>query len=400
MRRTVKVGIVGIGGYGRLLLDLFLEEQEKGAARVEVAVVKDAVLDAEHLAYLKKCSPKTRVFRTLGEAIDSGVELDLMVLPVGIGAHKPLAEASLKAGWNVMVEKPLAGSVEEAEAIVRAAEGSDRFVAVGFQDMYGPVVPEMKQALLSGIIGEVCSVRVLGIWGRSVEYFNRNEWAGRLVCNGEAIYDSPFNNAFAHYLNLALFLAGADLESVAVPLSAEGLLWRAHAIESCDTACLKWETDSGPDVSVFFSHASSGSIEPEIVVEGTRGTLSWKFQSHWEIFQNSGTVVRHEVPSVEDTRRFMVRQLLEKVDHPETNACTVRQALSQVKAVALAHQQVEIQTIPEAWIHRHATTSEDGQVSEWLDVEGLMEAGQQFLAGEDGEFGLKESCASGQVVAV
>lgn len=379
--RVVNVGIVGIGGYGRVLLDLLLEEQVRGGVCVAAAVVRSPECEVEHLDCLKKHSPGVQIFQTLEEAVQSGVELDLMILPVGIGAHKEMTEISLKAGWNVMVEKPLAGSVEEAEAVVRAAERSDRFVAVGFQDMYGSMALDMKDAVLSGAIGEIYSVRVLGIWGRSVDYFNRNGWAGRLVYNGQAIYDSPFNNAFAHYLNLALFLAGSDRESAAVPVSVEGSMWRAHDIESCDTANLCWQTEGGPEVSVFFSHASSGSVDPEIIVTGTRGTLRWKFQSHWELCVDGEEPVRWPVPSASDMRRAMIQQLIAKVSDPGVFVCPPRQALAQVKSVALAHQKIDIQTIPESLVHRRMATNEFGQVSEMLDAEGLATAGRRWFDG-------------------
>jgi predicted dehydrogenase len=327
-----------------------------------------------------------KIFHTLDEAVRSGVELDLMILPVGIGSHKEMTEISLKAGWNVMVEKPLAGSVEEAEAIVRMSEQSDRFVAVGFQDMYGSMALDMKDAVLSGVIGEVCSVRVLGIWGRSVDYFNRNAWAGRLVYNGQPIYDSPFNNAFAHYLNLALFLAGPDRESAAVPVSVDGSMWRAHAIESCDTANLCWQTEGGPDVSVFFSHASSGSVDPEIIVMGTQGSLRWGFQSYWEICADGAAPVRQAVPSAADMRRAMIRQLVEKVNDSGVFVYTPRQALAQVMAAELAYEHVDIQDIPESLIRRSMTTNEVEKVSVMLDVEGLEAAGRRFFEGADDFF--------------
>jgi len=398
--RAVKVGIVGIGGYGRLLLDLLHEEQEKGAACVEVAVVKSPELEAEHLAALIKNFPEVQVFQTLDEVVRSGVELDLMILPVGIGSHKEMTEVSLKAGWNVLVEKPLAGSVEEAEAIVLAAERSDRFVAVGYQDMYGSLAPAMKGAVLSGVIGDVCSVRVLGIWGRSANYFRRNAWAGRLVCDGQPIYDSPFNNAMAHCLNMALYLAGSDSESVAMPVAVEGSLWRAHDIESCDTASLCWQTDAGPDVSVFFSHASSSLVDPELVVEGSAGTLHWKFQSHWEICPNGEASVRQSVPSATDMRRGMIRLLLQKVYNPEVLIYTPRQALAQVQATALAHDRIEIRAVPNSLVRSYRATDEYGQVSEMVDINGLEDAGQRFLEGNGGTFCPTECWVSDAVSAV
>jgi predicted dehydrogenase len=381
MSGAVKVGIVGINGYGRVLLDELLSAKRDGAAVVEVAVVRSPEKNAEALAHLKELSPETRVFSSLDEVIAANVNLDLMVLPTGISAHREQTLAVLDAGWNVLVEKPLAGCLEDAEAMARAAQQSDRFAAVGFQDMYAAHMRPMKETLLSGAIGEVYSIRAFGIWGRSVDYFKRNAWAGKLFYNGQPVYDSPFNNALAHYLNMALFLAGRDLDSPATPVKAEGALRRAHAIESCDTACLRWETDGGPEVSVFFSHASTAPSDPELVAEGSRGTLCWKLNSPWELHIKGEPVQSHQTGTLEQFRKRMMRQVLQRVHDPKVPIFTVRQALAQVQAVALAHACTEICDFPARLVNRSVKPDKKGQMQEWVEVQGVHEEGRRFIDG-------------------
>lgn len=375
----IKVGITGIGGYGRLLLDILLQEQRKGGVCIEAAVVSFPEQDAEHLAFLKSGSPHTKIFASLEEAASAGLALDLMVLPVGIAAHKELTLKSLAAGWNVLVEKPLAGSVEDAEAMVRAAEQSDRFVAVGYQDMYAPSSPAMKQALLSGAIGEVESIRVFGLWGRPVDYYMRNNWAGKLKCNGQPVYDSPFNNGMAHYLNQALYLAGADLNTTAMPVSVEGSMWRAHDIESCDTAVLKWATAGGPEVGIFFSHLTSQQEGPEMVIQGTEGMLRWQFESHWELQPSCGAFERHRSIQVPAMRSRMVRQVLDRVHDAGVSIYTPAQALEQVRAVHMAHREIGIESFSPEVVRTVCAVGEAGVLQEWLEVDGLKQAGLDFL---------------------
>ena len=80
----------------------------------------------------------------------------------------------------------------------------------------------------------------------------------------------------------------------------------------------------------------------------------------------------------------MIRQLVEKVNDSKVFVYTPRQASAQVKAVSLAHEQIQIQTIPESLISRRMALNEFGQVSEMLDVEGLESAGRRFFEGEIG----------------
>lgn len=378
--KTIRVGITGIGGYARIHLEILLEEQAKGRAELVAAVVSFPQQDAEHLAYLKARSPNTRIYSTLDEAAAAERDLDLMLLPVGIGAHRELTLKSLAAGWNVMVEKPLAGSVADAQAIVDADEASGRFVAVGYQDLYGDPGLAMKAAVASGAIGEVRSVRVFGIWGRPLAYYRRASWAGKLLSNGQPVYDSPFNNALSHYLNLALFLAGPGRDSAATPVGVEGWMRRAHEIESCDTACLRWQTTDGPEVGIFFSHASSEMIGPEMRVQGTSGELYWKYRSHWELRPEGGPVIKQASPELPQQRRTLIDALLRRVEDSSVPVCTPRQALAQVQAVELAHKMIAIEPFETERITRCTKPDKDGIPSEWLHVQGLKEEGERFFS--------------------
>lgn len=375
----IRTGITGIGGYGRVLLDLLLEEQRRGVLALDAAVVSFPEQDAEHLDYLKRESPHTRIYGTLEEAARANGKLDLMVLPVAIGAHRELAVQSLEAGWNVLVEKPLAGSVEDAQVIIDAADRAGRFAAVGFQDMYAAHVRDMKMAILSGKIGAVQSVRCFGIWGRPLAYYCRSAWAGKLRHNGQAVFDSPFNNGLSHYLNLALFLAGSEPAAPAMPVSVCGRLRRAHAIESCDTAELHWQTESGADIAVFFSHASSHNIGPELRVQGSRGEIHWRMHGSWELREMDKAKQRFPAEPLPESRRNMVRQVVRRVTDPSADVFMAHQALAQVRAVALAHERISIETVAEDVLHRFAAPDDKGVMQDWVEIRNLEEEARDFF---------------------
>jgi predicted dehydrogenase len=370
------VAITGVGGYARVMLEVLLDLQERGALRLELAVVTFPEADAEHLEFLRTASPETRVVASLEAAKMSGQKLDLMLLPVAIDAHRSLVEDSLAAGWNVLVEKPLAGCLRDAAAIVEAARGTDRFVAVGFQDMYTPCVLAMREALRTGVIGTVKEVRAFGMWARTEAYYRRNRWAGRLTVDGRTVRDAPFNNAMAHYLNLALFLAGYAIESCAEPSTVEGGLWRAHTIESCDTAILRWRTRHGPDVAVFFSHTGSAQLDPEIRVLGSSGELVWKLNQKWEI-RREGETRSFPVTLLPDARTFMMEAVLRRLEYPQTAIFNAEQALPHVRAVEMAHAALPIQNFPRDRV-RHVRTPENPS-EEWVEVDGLEAEGLTFI---------------------
>ncbi|MBU3666765.1 MAG: Gfo/Idh/MocA family oxidoreductase [Chthoniobacterales bacterium] len=363
-KNTVKVGIVGIGGYGRALLELLLDEQQAGTAEISAAVVVDPAADASHLAFLKSGAPACRIYRSWEELMTAGEKLQLMVLPVGIPFHADLSVSSLAAGWNVLVEKPLAGSVADGLRIVEAEERSGRFVAVGYQDMYGEAVPEILSAISSGEIGAVERVSAFAIWGRPRSYYRRNTWAGRLYDAGRPVFDSPFNNALAHFLNMALVFAGDTRGNPARPLSAQAALFRRHAIESCDTASIRWATDSGAQVDVYFSHLTSRQIGPHLQIHGSRGSIFWRVEDCWELHSGGKPALRRGVQTGPELRKSMMRRVLQRASGEEVKVFTPRQALAHVEAVELAHRAAEIFTLPPGPVPAE---------EEWIEADHLEE---------------------------
>src|SRR5690606_13051786 len=99
--------------------------------------------------------------------------------------------AALQAGLHVLLEKPVAATVQEVDAIIAAQTAAARLVAVGFQDLYVPAALDIKKRVLDGQIGTLRKVVVRGQWPRSSAYYARNEWAGRLQIDNAWVLDSP-----------------------------------------------------------------------------------------------------------------------------------------------------------------------------------------------------------------
>ena len=144
---------------------------------------------------------------------------------------------------------------------------------MAYQQFYSPNTMEAKRALLAGAIGRIEMIKGWALWPRPASYYRRNGWAGRLRTAEAWVLDSPFNNALAHELALMLFLAGNTERGGGAPADVEAELYRAHAIESCDTACLRIRTDTGLPVLFFVTHASRTTGGSEIEIRGSAGRI-------------------------------------------------------------------------------------------------------------------------------
>ncbi len=330
-----RVALIGISGYGSIYLQLVRELRERGAIRLVAAVIINPTEEAENVRELqaKGCV----IYSDYEEMLRRhGGEIDLCLIPTGIQWHARMTIAALHAGMNVLIEKPLAGSLADVHAIRAAERAAARFVAVGFQDVYTPGTRWLKQQLLEGAIGLVQSIRVLGLWPRPAAYYTRNNWTGRLQAGGVAVLDSPLNNAFGHFVNLALYFSGGSASGVATASKVEADLFRAHAIESFDTAVV--QARAGAVALWFgFTHCCRELVNPEIVIEGSSGSAVWSYEKICTIRPAGGPDRTHPLPASIDTRRVMLAQVLRRLGDSSTAVCTTAMAEPHTALIEAVH---------------------------------------------------------------
>ena len=282
----VRFGLTGLGGYAGYVCDRFLAEAQSGRPSATLVAVAEPEPNRFPHRVQQLQAMGIRVFREFAELL--AFPLEAVWLPLPIDLHLPFTEQALRAGKAVMCEKPAAGSVDDVDAMIAARDRAGRPVAVGFQDLYQPSVTQLKQRLVAGEFGKPIGARVIGSWPRSERYFTRNDWAGRLSRNGRWVMDSPANNALAHFLHLTLFLLGDRADAAAKPCSVAAELYRANPIENYDTCSMRFTLASDVPVLVAFTHASATTIEPVVVIETERATISFVAGRHIDIRTAAG----------------------------------------------------------------------------------------------------------------
>ena len=307
-----RIALIGVSGYAQIYLNLIRELLDQKAAVLVATVIINAAEEPAVVAELT--GGGCRIYSDYRAMLEREAgNIDLCFIPTGIPWHAPMTIDAVKAGANVLVEKPLAGSTADAAAIRAAERASGRWVAVGFQDLYPPQAPWLKQQLLAGLIGPVRSVRFIGMWPRGTAYYQRNDWAGRLSVGGVAVNDSPLSNAFGHFVNLALYFAGEKPGESARVREVSATLLRAHAIESYDTAIVRAKSEAGVDLVMAATHSSRSVYEPEIEIVGDLGRIRWFHESACHIALHDGRVSSFALPSAMDSRRHMLANVLARL---------------------------------------------------------------------------------------
>jgi predicted dehydrogenase len=360
---VINAAVIGISGFGQMHYEDLMAEQQRGALRIVGATVINQDEEQE------KCRKLQQVgctlygdYREMFAALAG--KIDLCCIATGIHLHAPMTLAALGAGANVFVEKPAAATVDEVDAMRDAARAAGRFVAVGYQTMYAAETPIMKQAILQGEVGAVRSIRSRALWPRTRAYYTRNGWAGRLRLGENWVLDSPFNNAVAHQLNMICFLAGKRLETTAELTALSAELYRANDIESTDTACLRMETASGIELFYVVTHCSDGCLNPEIIVDGDRGSIRWSWERTYILRDGRLETIDNERATI---RRTIMRRLRERISDPGVFICDLEVARAQTLCANGAHDCSAITTIAAPYVRREPFEDSQRSVVDGID---------------------------------
>lgn len=92
--------------------------------------------------------------------------------------HAEIAIAALRAGKDVLTEKPMAITVPDMEAMIQTACDTGRTLGVIFQNRYNDASRAVKQVIEGGKLGSIRGTRAFIIWRRTDEYYSESDWKG------------------------------------------------------------------------------------------------------------------------------------------------------------------------------------------------------------------------------
>lgn len=231
--KPIQVAIAGLGGFAgqhhAALADL---EREGECQVVATCDPHFEAMPAEVARY--DLANRGVVLHPALESLLAAHDLDLVTLPTPIPLHAAQHRAVIQAGAACYLEKPPTLDPEEFASMVSVDATSPFATQVGFNFIGDPLRVALRERIRAGEFGALRSATLLAIWPRDRGYYQRNDWAGRLRLGSQWVQDSPLGNAIAHYVqNL---LSWADAREVH---GVESALYRAHPIESFDTAFVR-----------------------------------------------------------------------------------------------------------------------------------------------------------------
>jgi predicted dehydrogenase len=153
---TLGGGIIGCGGIGNChatALTLIPGVRIVGVADIDVGRAKGYAERYHADAYYDNAA-----------ALLERKDLDFVIVTTANDLHAPLAIQALEAGKHVMVQKPMALSLAEADAMITASKASGKLLMVSFFELFHPAFKKAKEIVDQGLIGDVFFVKANMSW--------------------------------------------------------------------------------------------------------------------------------------------------------------------------------------------------------------------------------------------
>jgi UDP-N-acetyl-2-amino-2-deoxyglucuronate dehydrogenase len=201
-------------------------------------------------------------FASLDEMLAS-VPSDLVAICTPSGLHPQHGIIAARAGRHVLTEKPMAISLEAADALVQACDGAGVHLFVVKQNRLNPPIQLLKRAVDKGRFGRLYMANVTVRWTRPQDYYDAEPWRGTWEFDGGAIM-----NQASHYVDLMQWLVG-PVESVLAKTATQ-----ARRIEAEDSGAAVMRFRSGAlgvlEVSVL---TYPRNLEGSITLLGEKGSV-------------------------------------------------------------------------------------------------------------------------------
>ncbi len=274
--REIKVAVVGIGGYGDNYIQTMKKPQREGVTLV-------GAVDP----FVKEC-PLCPVYDTMDELF-AHHQPDLAVISTPIHLHAEQAECAFRHGCHVLLEKPIAPTMEGVRRILKARDDAGKLLGVGFQLCADPALRAVKADADAGLFGAAKRLRAIVLYPRDRSYYARHaDWGGkRRNGAGYEVYDNVLSNATAHYLENMLWMLGTPLRDL------DFLTLRANDIETFDTAIVKGKAGEDAQALIAVSHAVGRAWEQ-------RHMFRYEFEQATVCFNEVGQPGGHVVARFRD----------------------------------------------------------------------------------------------------
>ncbi len=262
-RDRIGFGVIGCGVIADLMYFPHLQQRYRDC-QLELVAVCDAV--EEKAVRALRVYGAGRYYTSYRELLEDP-DVDAVIVATNIASHGEIALAAARAGKHLLVQKPIAESLEDADRIVEAARASCVKLQVEPAHMLNPLCVRARQAIDSGALGKVCMVQALSAHGGAED----RPWLFQRSGGGSVMMDMA-----VHAITWLVSLVGpvervTSFARTSVPVRV--INGQPLEVDIDDNVVVLLEFRSGALGTVVSNYVTIANQAPGYSVYGTDGTL-------------------------------------------------------------------------------------------------------------------------------
>ncbi len=269
---VLKIAVAGAGVIGRAHVDVLAHNP-----RAQLGGIADPTDAAKQLAMAQGVPWFPSV-----DALLAATNPDGIVLATPNALHVPQALQCIAAGVPVLVEKPIAHTVADAQRLVDATQSHDAKVLIGHHRAHSPIMREAKAVIDSGRLGRLVSVMGSAMFYKPDSYFSEAPWR-REVGGGPVLIN------LIHEIHNLRMLCGEIVQVQAMTSNA------VRGFEVEDTASITFRFASGVLASFVLSDTAASARSWEQTSQENKAYASYGDEDCYVI---AGTMGSLSVPTM------------------------------------------------------------------------------------------------------
>ncbi|MFA9379568.1 MAG: Gfo/Idh/MocA family protein [Acetanaerobacterium sp.] len=260
----IRVAIVGVGNISRLHFEGYLSFPD----RCKIVALADILPERAESGIGRYKLAGARAFASHTEMLTAMAgEIDLVSVCTPPYCHAEIAIDCLRAGCNVLGEKPMAASLEECDAMLAAEKESGNILSIVAQNRFREPIQALKKVLDTGLIGRILHAQVDSFWWRGHSYYDL-WWRGRWDKEGGGC---TLNHA-VHHIDMLMWMMGLPEKVTAIVSNA------AHdnaEVEDVSVAVLQYPRGALAQITSSVIHHGE---EQQVIFQGEKARVSapWK----------------------------------------------------------------------------------------------------------------------------
>ena len=258
MPTSLKFGVIGTGVGSSFISGAASELAKEGVLELTGVVARNRAKTEE---FARKYGFK-KAYSNIYDMISSE-KPDIIAVSAPHYVHFQIALEAIESGVNVLVDKPMAINLREADELIRRAEVKGVKLGVILQSRFDDSFNFVKSLADKGVLGRLIMGEAIVEWYRTEEYYASSSWRGRWATEG----GGALINQAIHTIDLLLWIMG-EPESVWAKVSTVG-----HNIEVEDLAVAVVKFRNNALGVIQASTAAYPGLPTRLEIHGLKGTV-------------------------------------------------------------------------------------------------------------------------------